>query len=411
MRILMLNHNAARQGTFLRCFHLARHLVEWGHRVTLVTTSPTSKWRISGRMESGVEIVETPSLLRGGPRSGFDPWTVWRRCGYLRGRTFEVVHAFDSRPTVIHPALQSHRENPNALFVMDWADWWGRGGMIRERSGEFFDRTLGRVETYYEEAFRLRAHAATVASHALADRLSRMGFPQEAVHRLPAGCDHRRLRAIVPEEARAALPTVPAGPLIGYLGVLHPPDAELLWRTFEKVRERLPATLLLIGNPRLPARHSLRRSPHVRITGSLPYTEVNRPLCACDALVLPLLDSVSNRGRWPSKLNDYLCVSRPIVATAVGEVERLLRPHQAGILVRDTAEDLAHGLVEVLSDRTRAAAVAANARAVAEAVLPWERVTRELLDFYMGQRSPESVPSLDRPLRDGGRAERELVAR
>src|SRR2546428_4380029 len=154
MHILMLNHNAARQGTFLRCYHLARHLVQFGHSVTLLTTSPTRKWGITCHEEAGVEIVETPSLLRGGSRSGFDPWTVWQRCRYLRGRAFDVVHAFDSRPTGIHPALQSVRDNPRALFVMDWADWWGRGGSIRERSGELFDHTLGRLETYYEEAFR-----------------------------------------------------------------------------------------------------------------------------------------------------------------------------------------------------------------------------------------------------------------
>src|SRR5438034_7369479 len=128
MRILMLNHNVAWKGTFLRCYHLGRHMTQAGHTVTVVTTSPTGKRGITCREEAGVEIVETPSVLLGGPRSGFDPWTVWQRRRYLHGRKFDVVHAFDSRPTVIHPALQCARENPQALFVMDWADWWGRGG-------------------------------------------------------------------------------------------------------------------------------------------------------------------------------------------------------------------------------------------------------------------------------------------
>jgi glycosyltransferase involved in cell wall biosynthesis len=411
MRILMLNHNAARQGTFLRCYHLARYLAPLGHSVTLLTTSPTQRGRITRSEEGGVEIVESPSVLWGGPRSGFDPWTVWQRCRYLRGRMFDVIHAFDSRPTVIHPALQSVRENPRALFAMDWADWWGRGGTIRERSGEWFERTLGHVETYYEEAFRRRAHAATVASHALAHRLAGLGFRAEAIHLLPAGCDHRRLTTIDPAAARAELPALPGGPLIGYLGVIHPPDAELLLRAFQMLRQRIPATLLLIGNPRLPDRHPLLRAPHVVVTGSLPYTQVNGPLCACDALVLPLRDNMSNRGRWPSKLNDYLCVSRPIVATAVGEVERLLRPHQAGILVKDDAASLAAGLVTALSDQMLAEKVARNARRVAETVLPWDGVAHDLLDFYAEQAGESSPPPFDLSRLDIRAEERELDAR
>jgi glycosyltransferase involved in cell wall biosynthesis len=411
MRILMLNHNVAWKGTFLRCYHLGRHMARAGHAVTVVTTAPTRTRGITCREESGVEIVETPSVLRGGPRSGFDPWTVWQRRGYLRGRTFDVVHAFDSRPTVIHPALQSVRENPQALFVMDWADWWGRGGSIRERSGVLFERTLGRIETFYEEAFRLRAHAATVISRALEGRLVGLGYPAHRIHRIPHGCDLQGLRVIEPERARAEFPSVPEGLLVGYLGVLMPPDAVLLGQAFERLRQRLPATLVLIGNHRLPESHPLLRTPNVVATGTLPYADVNRALCACDALVLPLRDNTSNRGRWPSKLNDYLCVSRPIVATAMGEVDHLLRPHDAGILVRDDAEALAAGLVEALTNRELSEQIAASAESVARNVLPWERLTRGLLQFYTDQIGTEIGFSPAPSFADSSRGERELVAR
>ena len=155
------------------------------------------------------------------------------------------------------------------------------------------------------------------------------------------------------------------GLLVGYLGVLMPPDAILLGQAFERLRQRLPATLVLIGNHRLPASHPLLRAPGVVATGTLPYADVNRALCACDALALPLRDNISNRGRWPSKLNDYLCVSRPIVATAMGEVDHLLRPHDAGILVRDDADALAAGLVEALTNRELS-------RQITQGADPWQ---------------------------------------
>jgi glycosyltransferase involved in cell wall biosynthesis len=411
MRILMLNHNVAWKGTFLRCYHLGRHMAQAGHTVTLITTSPTQKRGITSREESGVEIVETPSVLWGGPRSGFDPWNVWQRGGYLRGRKFDVVHAFDSRPTVIHPALRSARENPGALFVMDWADWWGRGGSIRERSGVLFEQTLGRIETYYEEAYRLRAHAATVISRALEGRLVGLGYPADRIHRIPHGCDLQGLRVIEPERARAELPSLPEGLLVGYLGVLMPPDAILLGQAFERLRQRLPAALALIGHHRLPSSHPLLHTPNVVATGTLPYADVNRALCACDALVLPLRDNVSNRGRWPSKLNDYLCVSRPIVATAMGEVDHLLRPHDAGLLVHDDAEALAAGLAEALTDGARARRIAENARSIARDVLPWERLTHGLLRFYAEQIAMKPGPTPASTCDGSSRRERELVLR
>ncbi|MGH7447633.1 MAG: hypothetical protein ACRELT_08735, partial [Longimicrobiales bacterium] len=59
--------------------------------------------------------------------------TMWRTCMLAREQ-FDLIHAFDSRPVVILPAL-AVRGTAGAPLVLDWADWWGRGGVIGERSG------------------------------------------------------------------------------------------------------------------------------------------------------------------------------------------------------------------------------------------------------------------------------------
>ena len=94
-----------------------------------------------------------------------------------------------------------------------------------------------------------------------------------------------------------------------------------------------------------------------------------------------------------------------------GHWNALLRPHEAGILVEDNAASLAEGLVTALSDRQLAGTVAKNARRVAETVLPWEGVARDLLDFYAEQAGEGSLPSLDLPLLNVREEEREMVAR
>ncbi|HSH46380.1 MAG TPA: glycosyltransferase, partial [Longimicrobiales bacterium] len=153
MRLLFLNHNVAFQGTFFRAHQLARELTGRGHEVTLVTTSRRARLRGRWREVHGVSVYEAPDLLFGPGRTGWDAWNAVRRVLALRRRRFDVVHAFDGRPVVIGPALEVRRRT-GARLVMDWADWWGRGGRIEERSGAVVRTLVGPVETWFEEAFR-----------------------------------------------------------------------------------------------------------------------------------------------------------------------------------------------------------------------------------------------------------------
>ena len=133
MRLLMLNHNVAfGGGTFQRAFNLAKRLAPLGHQVTLLAIDPHARLRFSAVERGGVEVVGSPDLLSGIGRTGWDPWDVARRIGYVWRREYDLVYAFDSRPAVVAPALAYQRRHGVPL-MMDWADWWGRGGAIGER--------------------------------------------------------------------------------------------------------------------------------------------------------------------------------------------------------------------------------------------------------------------------------------
>lgn len=59
---------------------------------------------------------------------------------------------------------------------------------------------------------------------------------------------------------------------------------------------------------------------------------------------------IASRGRWPSKINDYLAAGRPIVAGAVGDVRRLFELYRVGCAVADTPEALAEAADALLGD-------------------------------------------------------------
>src|SRR5260370_1646863 len=160
-------------GRFVSCLSLAKCSVSKGHRVTLATTSQTSRWTRSQSNVGGVDIIEYPALFPGRVRSGWDPVDTLARTISVIRREFghlDIVHAFDSRPTVILPALLLAKTASTPL-IMDWADWWGRGGTIEARDTTRFTRVaVRRVETWFEESFRHRAARTTVISTGLANR-------------------------------------------------------------------------------------------------------------------------------------------------------------------------------------------------------------------------------------------------
>lgn len=382
MRLLYLNHNVAFSGTFQRAFHLAREMVARGHEVTLVTTSRSARVRATWTERAGVRLLESPDLLWGPGRTGWDPYNVARRLGALAGSSFDAVHAFDSRPAVIFPALAAARAG--ATLFMDWADWWGRGGTIAERSGPVVRALFGPVETWFEEAFRTRAAAATVISAALRERCIALGVPGERVLQMPNGCSPPAADPPSREGARARLGLDDA-PTVVHLGTAHPGDLALLYDAIRLARADAPRlTLLMVGGfPGAPPADLVRLGA-VRATGFVAADALPDWLAAADACVVALRDTIANRGRWPGKVNDYLSAGRATVITDVGEAASWVAKTGAGIVAAPEARALAAGVVAAVRGAT--AAYEASARRLARGELAWRGIAERLDGFYDAMR-------------------------
>jgi glycosyltransferase involved in cell wall biosynthesis len=381
-RILFLLFAPARKGGFWRALHLSRHLVQRGHQATLVAMSPQNRLRFSVQQDQGVTIVETPDMLWGPLRTGWDPWDCLRRILWLRQRDFDLVHAFDARPTVLLPSLylQSRRRIP---LVMDWEDWFGRGGSVEERPNPLVRALLRPVDTFFEERFRTRADGTTVICSTLRDKAIALGVPPQDILLLPDGSDPGGLQPLERDACRRQLGLPPDAPLIGYVGAIFWRDAQLMARAWDRLHAAQPsARLLLIGYVNQAVQDMVQAPESIIRTGFVSYELVNRYLSACDICWLPQRDSGANRGRWPMKLNDYACVARPTVATAVGDVTPVLQTYEIGLLAQDNPQDLSEQTLKLLADPTRCAYLGRNARQVAQDVFDWRLRTAELEKYY-----------------------------
>jgi glycosyltransferase involved in cell wall biosynthesis len=382
VRLLYLNHNVAWSGTFFRAYHLARQMVARGHEVTVVTTRRRGRVGFERKVHDGVVIWFAPDLTAGPARNGWDPWnTIWRVAALRRAR-FDLIHAFDSRPVVIGPALALRARTGVPLF-MDWADWWGRGGWIQERSGWPVRTFFGPIETWFEESFRTTATGTTTISRALEARVQSLGVPAARILRLPHGCDADGVRVLDRAEARAALSFDASVPLVLHVGVTTPSDGALMFDGMRALRRRLPtARLVLVGNPRVRTPPDLEASGAVSAVGYVEYPVLQQWLGAADLCIIPLRDTIGNRGRWPSKINDYLAAGRPTLMPLVGDAARIVQDAHAGWVCDPTPEALADTAAAVLKDRPALQGAGACARALAEGPLAWPRLGDQLAAFY-----------------------------
>ena len=378
LRILYVVHNQTRKGgAYYRGLNLGVPMARRGHDVSLMAIHPSARLRVTERKLDGVNLVETPDLLWGVGRTGWDPWNTSRRTAWVRKHRFDVIHTVDTRPAVSIPAWLG-RKASGAVWVADWTDWWGRGGATSERDGWLVRSLIGPLEQWFEEKPRPHADGTVVISRALGQRAAELGIDKRTMLLLPPGADPSAIRETSVSAARAAC-GIPEGKLIGYLGNIYQRDANLLFEALRLIKT--PNTrLLMVGEPGCQVAEAVQA--RVSITGRLPFDKMLDYLSACDVLALPLSDTIANRGRWPSKVNEYVAVGRPTVACDVGDVADLLRDGEIGLLVRPDAEEFAARLSELLEDPIRAHDMGKRAREVARTTYSQDAIAARLEDFY-----------------------------
>lgn len=382
MRILYLNHNIAGRGTYFRCLHFARQVVRAGHAVDLVTASPAPRlWWFEDQVD-GVYVLHTPRIWAPGRHDGgYAPMDILARLLFVL-RRYDLIHAFDHRPNVSFPAAFARRIWRTPV-VVDWADWWTRGGITTSRRRWGW---IDAIEARLEEGQKRRADAVTVTSTALYERALAIGVPRERLVLLPSGADVDSIPVLDRAECRAelGLPTdTPLALLAGYSLW----DLDHLLEAVQHAATIVPHMKLMVvglekegGTEQMISARGLEE--HVLLVGSVPFVRLPVYLGAADVQVLPLRDTLANRARGPIKLGDYLASGRPVVTQRVGDGATLIEQHGAGVVAECDARSLGEALAGLLRDPERCVQMGANARRFAEQEGSWQQCVQPLLALY-----------------------------
>lgn len=386
MNILMISHKI-KNAAGPRSHAMAEQLVLRGHTVDLVLISPTSRKRFLEYDWDGVHIIESPDLLPGRMRSGWDPWDIINRILFLKkhkGR-FDLIHCFETRPVTIHPALYLSRRTGTPV-ITDWNDWWGRHGLIEVNRPAYYRYLAGWLETYYEEAFRANQAGLTVIADGLKERAIKLGVQPDRICKIPGGARTELFPLRTKADCRNHIGLPLDQPILGFCSADSHLDLEIVFSSLLIVSKKYPSVVLLItGKPKSAVREMadrLQLNDRIIFTGFLPLEDYPIYLGACDLFLLPMADRPYNLGRWPNKMGDYLAIARPTVTNPIGDIGTLFQKHKVGLTAPWNPEIFADQIIYLLEHEDEAQEMGNTARWVAENEYSWSGHGEKLEDFY-----------------------------
>jgi glycosyltransferase involved in cell wall biosynthesis len=158
---------------------------------------------------------------------------------------------------------------------------------------------------------------------------------------------------------------------------------ELLVEAAEIARRKLSLRLLLVCPPeRLPPRDLYVHRPWIEVM-SLTTDEIIHLLPQVRVLVNPLRDMPYHRLQIPTKVMDYLGYGRPILATDLPEIARIIRDNDVGLIVPDTVQGLAEGILHLFTaDLNELNQMGQNALRAVREKHSWQHRAQQILDTF-----------------------------
>jgi uncharacterized SAM-binding protein YcdF (DUF218 family)/glycosyltransferase involved in cell wall biosynthesis len=234
-----------------------------------------------------------------------------------------------------------------------------------------------------EERLFKQADLVFVTSERLRERAARY---RDDVHLFPFGVNLERF-----EEVRRAAGNPPEDlrplgrPVIGYVGGLHQwVDQPLV----AAVAERLPEMSFALVGPAQTDVSALERCANVTLFGQRAHPDLPRYVKEFDVGIVPYLLTDYTANVYPTKLNEYLSMGIPVVATDLPEIRRFNRDHGNVVEVAGDADAFAAAIKRSLNGVSTADVV--KRRIEVAQSNSWERrvaAMSRLIDVAMTKRA------------------------
>ncbi|MBI4867614.1 MAG: glycosyltransferase [Candidatus Wallbacteria bacterium] len=277
----------------------------------------------------------------------------------------------------------------------DWDDW--EYGIYMYRP---LNLLLGKSMNLVERGLPRLVDTVSVASEPLRQMCLSMGVREDHIFEAHVGADLERFK---PTNDGSAVRREHGleGKIVMYLGQLHGAQyLELFLHAAAELKRRRPGqlTFLVVGSgERFGELHALAERLGITdctvFTGAIPHARVPEYVAAADICVATFEDTAQTRCKSPLKVVEYMAAGKPIVASAMGEVNRMLA--DCGVLVPcGNWSAVADGVEMYLDDPAMAAENSRRVRQRAERKYNWDVTAENILRAFslcVGERLVRSL--------------------
>ncbi len=251
---------------------------------------------------------------------------------WMRATGFARPVIWTFLPTPLAHDLVEHLDPALTIYycIDDFASSSHQARQIVHSEGEMFRR----ADLVFVTSEKLRRRAAAFSSK---------------VHLFPFGVKFDTF-----DRAREAPREPPADvahlkrPIVGYVGGLH------LWLDQDlvvDVARRLPDTTFVFVGPLQTDVSRLEQCGNVTLLGAKPHGDLPAYVREFDVGIVPYRLSDYTENVYPTKLNEYLAMGVPVVATDLFEIRRFNAEHGNIVAVAGDGEAFTAAIARALTDR------------------------------------------------------------
>lgn len=341
----------------------AQQMCQKGHDVVFIY--PESKFKmlwdnvVVQDSDRSMEVIGTPGILPMSMRTGgFALLDCLIKTIFVMTCRADVIHVVNGhRPSNFIPCILG-KYIKGCLIVDECWEWLGKGGYAKGRRG-----LVGKIISLYDSLLEIKLTELFDKIIVITSDLKERFCKKYKIKVLTGGAENKNLYVFGVNDARDKLGLSKDLFIIGLSNLTPGDDGEkcIFFEALNRLCKRY-SNLYLVATgteqayvEEVETRYGIKG--RIIFTGYVELDKYNQYLSACNVFVLPFPDTNINRGRWPNKLGDYLCVQRPVITNSTGDVGRLLRRFKVGLLWLFTLSVVFYK----------------KARQIAEHLIPWQK--------------------------------------
>jgi glycosyltransferase involved in cell wall biosynthesis len=352
------------------------HEILWGRRGFLPLWQRRRVWADMSKVLPGSRItVVRPAMLRvpGIARLSWLLTTWWELTRFIRARKPDVIVGYGISNSFIALLYARKHHIPFVFHLFDSLHALAEPKALRP------------VAALVEGQLLRSADQVVIPYRALAGYVARIGVRPDRVRLIPHGMTRRQADPAIRTAMRSKFGISNDDVALLFIGWLyrHSGLAELALELSKNKAGYSRFKVIIVGDGDLSSTLEDIRSANglgdrLILTGRRPVGEMADFIAASDVCLLPSLPSDATRYIVPTKVDEYLELGRPVVATSLEGMRSEFRD-VAGIIWVDRPADVLPRLAELLSGPKPPAEVLADlSRACAEYAATrddWETVT------------------------------------